>query len=267
MNYYDEVGAYYDKDASDFEKRYWQNPALQRIRQAFREEVKRQAFQKALEVGIGPGFDLIHFAHIFPEAELHGIDVSAEMIKLAATKIPALKHQNAQVEQGSVEDLDRLFPAKDYDLIYVFFGALNTVEDLEESLRILKNKLKAGGRMVLTFVNKWYVAGMIWECLKLKPQHAFKRLRKVWGGYSPSQFLASRCYAPAEIKALSKNLKLRYLKREGFSIFYPAWYYHRLHQKLPNKILFLLWQVDRRLARGPLGSLGEYALYDLRKEE
>ena len=34
--YYEEVGAYYDKDAVDFERRYWQNDALQRIRQSFR---------------------------------------------------------------------------------------------------------------------------------------------------------------------------------------------------------------------------------------
>ena len=40
MSYYEEVGNYYDKDAVDFEQRYWKNPVLQRIRQSFREEVK-----------------------------------------------------------------------------------------------------------------------------------------------------------------------------------------------------------------------------------
>lgn len=265
MKYYEEVGAYYDKDASDFEKRYWRNPALQRIRQAFREEVKREIFTQALEVGIGPGFDLIHFARIFPYAEMDGIDVSEEMVKLAAAKIPSLDQPNAQVAQGSVEDLETLFPNRSYDLIYVFFGALNTVEDLPAAMACLEAKLKPGGRMVLTFVNKWYVGGMIWECLKLKPHHAFKRLRKVWGGYSPTEFLASRCYAPAEIKKISTTLNIEFRKREGFSILYPAWYYHRLHQKIPNKILFILWQLDRKIARGPLGALGEYALYDLRK--
>ena len=41
MSYYEEVGNYYDKDAVDFEQRYWKNPVLQRIRQSFREEVKQ----------------------------------------------------------------------------------------------------------------------------------------------------------------------------------------------------------------------------------
>ena len=40
MSYYREVGQYYDKDAVDFERRYHLNPALQRIRQSFRERVK-----------------------------------------------------------------------------------------------------------------------------------------------------------------------------------------------------------------------------------
>ena len=40
MSYYREVGHYYDKDAVDFERRYQLNPALQRIRQSFREARK-----------------------------------------------------------------------------------------------------------------------------------------------------------------------------------------------------------------------------------
>lgn len=265
MKYYEEVGAYYDKDAHDFEKRYWQNSALQRIRQSFREEVKRESFRDGLEVGIGPGFDLIHFARIFPEAQMKGIDISEEMVKLAAQKIPSLHQANAQVAQGSVEDMDRLFPDTKFDLIYVFFGALNTVEDLGLALQILEGLLKPGGRMVLTFVNKWYLAGMLLECLKLRPHKAFKRLNKVWGGYSPTEFLASRCYAPSEIYKLSEPLQLKCVKREGFSILYPAWYYHGLHRKLPNKLLHVLWKMDRRLASGFFGKFGEYALYDFRK--
>jgi ubiquinone/menaquinone biosynthesis C-methylase UbiE len=266
MKYYDEVSAYYDKDASDFEKRYWKNKALQRIRQAFREEVKRQPFQSALEVGIGPGFDLIHFAKLFPVAQVDGIDVSGEMVNLAHSKLESLSSNNARVAVGSVENIGTLFPNQKYDLIYVFFGALNTVEDLPKALEILKSHLNPQGRMVLTFVNKWYLGGMIWECLKLKPKTAFSRLKKVWGGYSPTEFLASRCYSSTEIKSISKALQLKCLKREGFSIFFPAWYYHRLHKLIPDKGLYILWQADRAIAKGPLGSFGEYALYDLRLE-
>ncbi|WP_421753914.1 class I SAM-dependent methyltransferase [Croceimicrobium sp.] len=267
MSYYDDVGNYYDKDARDFENRYWKNRALQRIRQAFREEVKRYPFKKGLEVGIGPGFDLIHFARIFKESQFFGIDIAQEMVNLTADKIPSLPHQNTKVAQGSVEDLKRLFPDEKYDMIYVFFGALNTVEDLPLAFKELEKLMAPGGRMVLTFVNKWYLAGMLIELLKLKPRWAFARLRKVWGGYSPTQFLASKCYSSRQIKAMAKQANLHCLKREGFSIAYPAWYYHGLHQKLPAAILQKLWKLDRNLSKGPLGEFGEYALYEFRKAD
>ncbi len=265
MTYYDEVGNYYDKDARDFEHRYWKNQALQRIRQAFREEVKRYPFENGLEVGIGPGFDLIHFARIFKESQLFGIDISQEMVTLAADKIPSLNQANAQVAQGSVEDLKNLFPEQKYDLIYVFFGALNTVEDLPLALKELEKLLVPGGRMLLTFVNKWYLAGMLIELLKLKPRRAFARLRKVWGGYSPTQFLASRCYSSRQIKAYARQANLNCEKREGYSMLYPAWYYHGLNRKMPAALLQILWKMDRKIGKGPLGEFGEYALYDFRK--
>lgn len=264
MKYYDEVSAYYDKDAVDFEKRYWKNQALQRIRQAFREEVKRVPFQAALEVGIGPGFDLIHFAKLLPDSIVHGIDVSPAMVQLAQNKLTNGACNNAKVAVGSVENLDVLFPNQKYDLIYVFFGALNTVEDLPAALAILKRHLNPKGRMVLTFVNKWYVGGMLWELLKMKPKSAFGRLRKVWGGYSPTVFLASRCYATTEVLGITESLQLKCYKRAGFSIFFPAWYYHRLHKLIPNKGLHILWRIDHKISESFLGSFGEYVLYDLR---
>jgi hypothetical protein len=58
MEYYNEIGTYYDTDASDFDSRYWENPVLQQIRQSFREEVKRYPAHSMLEVGCGTGLDL-----------------------------------------------------------------------------------------------------------------------------------------------------------------------------------------------------------------
>ena len=266
MSYYEEVGNYYDKDAVDFEQRYWKNPVLQRIRQSFREEVKEFPFRRALEIGFGPGFDLIHFARIFPGAEMCGIDVSEEMVQLAQQKIEAHALTNVRVGQGSVEHITEHFPEASFDLIYVFFGALNTVEDIEQAFECLADHLEEGGRMVLTFVNKWYLQGMLIELLKGRPVQAFSRLKKVWGGYSPTEFLASRCYSPAEISRCAERVGLKLCTRSGYSIVSPAWYYHGLNRRLPSRIRQAAWNLDRRIANGPLGGLGEYALYDLRKD-
>jgi ubiquinone/menaquinone biosynthesis C-methylase UbiE len=260
--YYDEVGAYYDKDAVDFERRYWQNDALQRIRQSFRQHVRQYTFTTVLEVGFGPGFDLAHFAQTHPSAQIYGIDVSAEMVRIAQNKIDQQNLINAKVTQGSVEHIAERFPGVQYDMIYVFFGALNTVDDLGAAMKELERLLLPGGRLVVTFVNKWYIGGMLLEVLKGKPKWAFARLRKVWGGYSPSQFLASKCYTPGDICA---TLSMPLADKRGYSIFYPAWYYHKIHKLLPKKVLMILWRLDERICRTRLGTLGEYMLYDFVK--
>jgi ubiquinone/menaquinone biosynthesis C-methylase UbiE len=264
MSYYNKVGTYYDKDAVDFEQRYYQNPALQRIRQSFRQHTKSFEQESILEIGFGPGFDLVHFAEQFPDRKFYGVDISAEMVRLTQEKIDEMGLENAWVAQGSVEDITAEFPEVTFDMIYVFFGALNTVNNLEVALSNLRHVLRPTGRMVLTFVNKYYIAGTIIELLKLKPKFAFARWKKIWGGYSPTNFLASRCYRPHTIK---KWAKLDCIHSRGYSIFYPAWYYHKFHKLLPKSILAGLWELDERIASTPVGKLGEYMMYTFQKSD
>ena len=262
-NYYNKVGKYYDKDAIDFEHRYWENDTLQRIRQSFREHVRNYNFTSALEVGFGPGFDIVHFAQTFPNAKINGVDISAEMVRIANEKIKHENLKNAKVKQGSVEDIESQFPGERYDMIYVFFGALNTVNDLKASIKELERLLLPGGNLILTFVNKWYLGGIIIESLKFKFSRAFSRLKKIWGGYSPTNFLASKCYSTREVKS-SSTLSCKY--QRGYSIFFPAWYYRGIHRRLPNKIRLFLWHLDSKISSMKLGTLGEYMLYDFQKK-
>ena len=217
-----------------------------------------------MEVGFGPGFDLVHFAEQFPEQQYYGIDISEEMVRLTQEKIDTGKLINAQVAPGSVEHLNTLFPEVKFDMIYVFFGALNTVDDLSHAMSCLRNVLKPGGRMVLTFVNKYYLAGTLIELLKGKPKNAFARWRRVWGGYSPTNYLASKCYAPGSI---CEKVALPLTYSRGYSIVYPAWYYHKLHKILPNALLQMLWSIDDAVSSTKLGTFGEYMLYEFQSSE
>ncbi|MEX0986738.1 MAG: class I SAM-dependent methyltransferase [Bacteroidales bacterium] len=256
--YYQEVEVYYDSDAEDFDKRYWENPVLQNIRQAFREEVKRFSFRNMLEIGYGTGLDLVHFAKTHPGLELDGIDISPGMQKIARARIKKEKLQNVVAEKGSVEDIQQLFPGKQFDMICVFFGALNTVEDLQGAAKVLKSVSSPGGILVLSFVNKYYLVGMIMELIKCRFVAAFSRLKPEWGGYSPSKFLPSRCYRPGEIKKYFSDFKM--VRRKGFSLLYPAWYYQRLYRLL-GPLNPLLWKADRMLNKTPLWRFGEYSLF------
>jgi len=260
--YYNEVGNYYNEDADDFDSRYWSNPVLQQIRQSFREEVMRFDSRCMLEIGCGTGLDLVHFSNIYPERQIFGIDISSEMVKISAIRMEKNKSTNIEVKQGSVENTGELFPDQRFDMIYVFFGALNTVEDLPKAAKALKKLLHDDGIMVLTFVNKWYLAGMLIEILRLRFSKAFGRIKPVWGGYSPSKFLPSHCYSPRQIKHAFEGFQK--LKSKGFSIVHPAWYYTGINIKL-GRLRKYLWQADVFLNRTFLWRFGEYTLFVFKK--
>lgn len=260
--YYQEVKTYYDQDAGDFDTRYWANPVLQKIRQSFREEVKMHSFENVLEIGYGTGLDLAHFGVTHPESVFYGIDISGEMRRITNVRVKEKNLTNVFAEEGSVEDIERLFPAKKFDLIYVFFGALNTVEDLEKAAGILKALLTSDGVMVLSFVNRYYIMGMALETLKLRFSHAFARLRRDWGGYSPVKHLPSHCYTPKEILHCFRGMEL--MRRRGFSILQPAWYYQGLNQRL-GKLSKWLWKADILINKTFCWKFGEYTLFIFKK--
>lgn len=264
QEYYKSIENYYDSDAGDFDKRYWNNQVLQELRQAFREKVYRFEFDTILEVGYGTGLDMAHFAMTFPESQVFGVDISGEMQEITSGRFTSIGLTNARAEQGSVEDIESRFPGIRYDLIYVFFGALNTVEDLEKAAGILRNLLNPNGVMVLSFVNKWYLAGMFIESLKGRFRAAFARLRKVWGGYSPTIFLPSRCYSPRQVYRAFRGMKP--VHRHGFSIIHPAWYYHGLN-RMPLRLRHFLWKFDLLLNKSFLWRFGEYSLYVFKATE
>jgi SAM-dependent methyltransferase len=261
--YYAEVASYFDGAADEYEARYWANPISQRIRQTFREEAKRYPFRAALEIGCGPGIDLIHFGRIFPERTFVGLDVSPRMVELARARVRSMELRNVRVETGSAEAMAELQQPGAFELGYVFFGALNTVESLERVAERLYAALAPGGHLVLTFVNRWYLAEIAIGLLRGRARHAFSRLRGSWSGYGPDRGPASRCVSPREVhRAFGRGGEL--IRRRGFSILYPAWYRAGWLRWL-GRAGPLLWEVDRRLSRTPAWSLGEYALYVYRK--
>jgi ubiquinone/menaquinone biosynthesis C-methylase UbiE len=147
MSYYREVGQYYDKDAVDFERRYHLNPALQRIRQSFRERVKLHPQSTVLEVGFGPGFDLVHFAEQFPEQQYYGIDISEVSIRNA--KVLAAEAEVDKICDYEVMDAEKMtYPNDTFDLVHEY-GALHHV-DLEASLKEVSRVLKPDGTFVCT---------------------------------------------------------------------------------------------------------------------
>lgn len=262
-DYYKKVQNYYDQDSANFENRYWENQTLQKIRESFRSETKISPHSSILEIGFGPGLDTIYFAEQHPTCNIFGIDISNGMHAYAEHQRQKKQLDNLTLKVGSVEDIQSLFPNQKFDLIYVYFGALNTVDNIEEIQEYLNTALKPDGSMVLTFVNKWYLMSILKPLVKLKFKIATKRLGKVWGGYSPAKFLASKCYSSRDIKQHFNAFDM--VKRRGYSILFPAWYENHLFKKRPN-LCQKLWNIDLALQRTPFWNLGEYSLYIFKRK-
>lgn len=263
-NYHNTVSSYYDADVSlGFEKRAGENPLLEKIRADFRQITSRYASGNALEIGCGPGFDVAWYASENKGSRVIGIDISPEMVRLAEDRIKDSGLGNTQVICMDERDLSDNFSEREFGLIFVFFGALNTVSDLERTAADISRLLEPGGHAVLTFVNKWYLREMLVQLIKGRIGGAFARIRKVWGGYSPDRYLPSRCYSPAQVQKAFPGMKVK--RRKGYSILFPAWYNFKKvagkHQRLRR-----LWKLDQLLQNTFLWSKGEYTLFVFEKK-
>jgi SAM-dependent methyltransferase len=255
-----EIGAYYDAFAETAEERYASNYILVRVREAFRRAVEAHPATAVLDLGCGPGTDLAWFAERYPDRRYAGIDVSPRMVELARAKLTA---RGVRVDRGCAEDLPRIFPGEQFDLIYSFFGPLNTEPDLDRAVGALAQAVAPGGVLVLTFVSRTYVVDAALHLLRGRPGRAVARFTDRWRGYSPATPLDASLYFPRQIEARFAPA-FQVERREGFSILYPAWY-RAARFREHGTLVRALWIADRALNRTPLWSAGEHLLYMLRR--
>lgn len=262
--FHKKVSDYYNQDADmGFEKRAEANPLLAKIRDDFRMITRRYPASSALEIGCGPGYDVAWFASEFPDKKIIGVDISERMVALARRRIDEAGLKNASVAACDERDLSRHYKAGQFDLIFVYFGALNTVADLNNTAKTIFELLSSGGHAVLTFVNKWYLREMVVQAMKLNFKTAVARLKKDWGGYSLDRHLPSRCYSPGEIKKAFVDFSL--IEKKGYSIAFPAWYNYKKYKDQEEKT-GKRWNLDQTLQSTFLWSFGEYTLFVLKKD-
>ena len=206
----------------------------------------------------------MHFSKIFPEKSFSGIDVSSKMVEISQSKIDQAKISNCDIQQGSPEEISKIYPNKKFDLIYVYFGALNTVENFKKAADKIIECCEDEGYLVLSFVNKHYLAEVLLNLFRLRFNDAFRRYKKVWGGYSPSKHLDSRCFSPREIRKIFLPANIE-IFRAGYSILYPAWYRNHWLNKL-GSIGNKLWKIDSILNNSFLWQFGEYTFFIFKKK-
>ena len=75
-DYQKSVADYYDEEASTFEDRAGNNPVLSELRRQFREVVLAGEIDTILEIGYGPGLDMVWFAQREETSLVHGLDIT-----------------------------------------------------------------------------------------------------------------------------------------------------------------------------------------------
>jgi SAM-dependent methyltransferase len=103
---------------------------------------------RALEIGCGPGRLMRPMSRYF--VEIHGVDVSDEMIALAREKLQDVPHAHAHVSDGaSLSD----FEDESFDFVYSYevFQHIPSREVVLQYLREIERVLRAGGLARLQF--------------------------------------------------------------------------------------------------------------------
>lgn len=257
------VADYYGEEAASFETRAKDNHVLVTLRDRFREVVMGCSVEHLLEIGYGPGLDMVWFSEQAGVKCVNGLDITPEFHNIVSEK--AKDTPTMKPFLGGPENCLEHIQPNSIDTIYVFFGALNTSANLENAVKALSDVVKPGGKIVATFVNKWYAFDIFWNIITLRPKKAVARLRSIWGGYSPTRFLPSRCYSARQVhSAFHSHFNKR--RRIGYCITHPAWYraHWAPHGSLRSS---LLYRIDSLLQYTPFWNLGEYSLYVYDKSE
>src|SRR6185369_9619243 len=98
--------------------------------------------EAALEIGCGPGRLMRPMSRYF--AEVHGVDVSDEMIRLARERLRGTPHTYPQVTSGA--DLG-MFPTEKFDFVYSYavFQHVPSADVVWSYLREARRVVKPGG--------------------------------------------------------------------------------------------------------------------------
>ena len=125
-----------------------------------------------LDLGCGTGEDARRLAE--RGVRVYGIDLSAEMVKLARAKTAGL---DVRLEVGDLSDLQVSAGAGAFDGALADFGSLNSARSCRSVARSLGRLVRPGGRVFLVVMGRWCPWEWLWYASKGSLRTALRRLR------------------------------------------------------------------------------------------
>ncbi len=116
-------------------------PSIETELKRFPRDANRRAW-RALEIGCGPGRLMKPLAHHF--GEIHGVDVSDEMIRMARERLAGIPHAHVHSTNGASLGL---FADESFDFVYSYavFQHIPSRDVVLEYMREIRRVLKPGG--------------------------------------------------------------------------------------------------------------------------
>lgn len=131
---------------------------------------------RALDLGCGVGRIIAALAPEF--AEVHGVDVSDDMLKMAAERNRA--HANVRLQRIGGRDL-KLFPDAHFDLMWSYSVLYHIPRELMYGyLRELGRVIKPGGRMVFQLAQLYSFRRKVQAWLRIEPDPADYNVRRYY---------------------------------------------------------------------------------------
>jgi len=157
---------------------------------------------KLLDVGSGTGHLAISIKKRYPGLEIHGLDISADMIDAAEKNKKLASAGNIRFDLGDVQSL----PYGDNSLDFVVSSlSLHHWEDVGKAFKEISRVLKPGGRLLLMDVRRdchwWFFYGLVFVQKFMAPADIRRTNGAVGSIYS--------AYTPHELTALLDAVPFR----------------------------------------------------------
>jgi SAM-dependent methyltransferase len=109
---------------------------------------------RILDLGCGPGTELLQLAQVFPSGEVVGVDLASEMIAAAHASAHKTGLRNIAFFQADVADLPQHFSER-FDAVHCSF-AFHHYRDASGAIREMRRVLKPGGKAFVIDGGTWW---------------------------------------------------------------------------------------------------------------
>jgi ubiquinone/menaquinone biosynthesis C-methylase UbiE len=255
--------AAFDDAARDYDHDFVHSPLGRELRAAVWERLSA-AFRpgdRVLELNCGTGEDAIWMAK--KGIRVTATDISNEMLDLTTRKARAHEvEQMVTVRRLDISQPQAFPPNLRFDGVLSNFGGLNCVGNLGPLAMMLAKRVVPGGTMVLVLMARFCLWEMAWNCIRLHPATAFRRLGRNGAKARVGSQRIRIWYPSAATVRRSLAPWFRCRGVSGLGVFLPPTYLRNMVTHRP-RLFRTLSGLDRRLAsRFPFTALGDHAIFE-----